>query len=580
MPKRADPLELYLTRFHGEGDRRKKSFHALVQHGYDIIAILNEAGTIQYASPALERLLGHSAKSATGKKLAELVHEDHRVSLTGVLSEAQGNSGKPHSLLFQFAHKNGSWRLLEGTVRHLGRELKVPGIVFNAHDITEQRAAEEQILSDAMHDGLTGLPNRSLFLDRLACTNRQRKKEKLYAVLYTCLDQFGTVSGSLGGAAADGLLVQLAKRLGECLRSGDTVARTSESEFALLLDEIRDISDATRVASRIHDRLKFPFSVSGQDVFATASIGIALSSTAHERPEELLRDAELAMHRAQGTPGTPYLMFDSAMHDRAIARLQLEGDLRRALERKEFFCVYQPIQLIEGGMLAGFEALVRWQHPTRGRVPPGEFIQVAEETGLIVPLGKWVLTEACRQLREWQQQESAARGLTMSVNASVKQLAQPKFVDTVMGILREKGLEPGCLRIEITESVVMDFDSALAVLKELRGRGVHLAMDDFGTGYSSLSYLSRLPVSMLKIDRSFVSKSGEGLSDPELVRSVMALASSLNLGVTAEGIETESQLAELRTLACSYGQGYYLGKPLDADQALGLIRKQQARTAS
>jgi len=578
MPNRTGPLERFIRQLQS-GAPRTRGVQALVQDGYDVIAILNEQGAIRYASPAMERLLGRSPKSAVGKKLIEIVREDQRQSLTDTLGETRKHPGTPQAFLFHFAHKNGSWRLLEGVARHLGRELRLPGVVLNAHDITEQSAAEEQILRDAMHDRLTNLPNRNLFLDRLAHTTQRRNKEKLFAVLCADLIQFEAVSSSLGPSAADDLLVQLARRLEDRLRSGDTVARIAESEFALLLDEIRDVSDATRVADRIQERLKPPFSVAGQEVFANVSIGIALSSTARARSEEILRDAEVAMHRARGMAGAPYLMFDAAMHDRAVARLQLEGDLRRALQRQEFICLYQPIRLIENRTLVGFEALVRWAHPTRGRLAPAEFIQVAEETGLIVPLGWWVLGEACRQLHEWQQQESAARALTMSVNVSVKQFSQPEFAGGVLTVLQETGLDPTLLRLEITESMLLDFETTRAMLGNLRALGIHLAIDDFGTGYSSLSYLSRLPIGMLKIDRSFVSKGGEGLSEPEVVRSVLALAASLGLGVTAEGIETEIQLAELRALTCSLGQGYYVGYPVTAQEALELIRS-QARAAS
>ncbi len=579
MTTRKRPLESLVRRLQSGAQPSEKAFQALVRSGHDIIAILNEQGTIQYASPTLERVLGDPPESAISKHLVAMVGAEQRESLAATLEEARKNSGTPQALLFHFVHRNGSLRLLEGAVRHLGKELRIPGIVLNAHDITQQSAAEEQILRDVMRDRLTNLPNRNLFLDRLAQTDRRRTKEKLFAVLYTGLNQFEVVRGSLGLSAADELIIQLARRLEGCLRTCDTVARTTGNEFAMLLDEIRDASDATRVASRIHERLRSPFLIAGQEVFASASIGIALSSNAHAGAEGILQDAELAMERARGTLGAPYLMFDAAMHDRAVARLQLEGDLRRALERQEFLCLYQPIFLIQGGGLAGFEALVRWTHPTRGRVPPGEFIRVAEETGLIVPLGSWVLGEACRQLAEWQQQEGAARDLTMSVNVSVKQFSQPGFADIVLRVLQQTGLESSRLRLEITESMVMDFEAALAILANLRALGIHLAIDDFGTGYSSLSYLSRLPIGMLKIDRSFVSKGEESLSDPEVVRSILALAASLGLGVTAEGIETESQLTELRALSCSHGQGYFVGKPISALQALELIRGQPRTTS-
>jgi diguanylate cyclase (GGDEF)-like protein len=430
-------------------------------------------------------------------------------------------------------------------------------------------------LHDAFHDALTDLPNRALFMDRLgrAVERLKRHREGCLAVLFLDLDGFKVINDSLGHAIGDELLVGTARRLQTCLRAEDTVARLGGDEFAVLLDDMRHISDATRVSERIQKELGQPFVVSGHEVFAPASIGIAMSATGDESFEDLLRDADTAMYRAKALGKGRYEVFDPAMHLRAVTRLQVETDLRRAVEREEFRLHYQPIIAIEGGYVFAVEALVRWQHPTRGLVPPLEFIPVTEETGLIVPLGEWVLREACRQMWHWEQELGALAPHMMSVNLSSKQFMQHDLIDKVKEILGETGLDPRRLGLDLTESVVMEnADSTTVMLTQLTELHIHLSIDDFGTGYSSLSYLHRFPIEALKIDRSFIRRMGAQGENLEIVRTILTLAHSLGMTVVAEGVETAEQLRQLKDLGCEYAQGYLFSRPVDGDAAAVLIK--------
>lgn len=360
-----------------------------------------------------------------------------------------------------------------------------------------------------------------------------------------------------------------------CLRSGDTVARLGGDEFTILLNDIQDLSDVIHVVERIHNELKSSFNLSGYEVFTTASIGIALSTTSYSQPEELLRDADIAMYRAKALGKARYEVFDKDMYASAVTRLQLETDLQHAIERQEFRLHYQPIVFLETGKIHGFEALVRWQHPDRGLIYPVEFIPVAEETGLIVPIGQWVLREACRQMRIWQEQSFTTLPLTTNVNLSRRQFVQPNLVEQIEQILQETNLNAHNLNLEITESVIMEnAATATSMLLSLRTLGVQLHMDDFGTGYSSLSYLHSFPINTLKIDRSFISRMGQDAENLEIVQAIVTLAHSLGMKVTAEGVETAEQLAQLRVLKCDYVQGYFFSKPVNSEMAKALIAKE------
>lgn len=453
------------------------------------------------------------------------------------------------------------------------------------YEIIQRTAAEAQLRHDAMHDALTGLPNRALLNDRIEhCIERARRhRDYKFALLYLDLDRFKVINDSLGHTVGDQLLMAIAQRLDGCLRSMDTIARSDREvfarlggdEFVILLDDIRDDTDASRVAQRIQDAVSEPFDLPGHDVAITVSIGIALSATGYESAQDILRDADTAMYRAKAAGKACYEVFDKAMHAQAIARLQLENDLRRAIEREQFQLLYQPIVKLQTARVVGFEALIRWNHPKRGLVSPADFIPVAEETGLIVPIGRWVLHEACWQLRAWRQQLPAAEALSVNVNISKRQVSEGVLVEQVDRVLRETGLPGTSLQLEITETVIMENpDSVSEVLHQLKKRGVRLHMDDFGTGYSSLSYLHRFPLEVLKIDRAFVSNLEANVRYDAVVRAIVTLAHNLNMEVIAEGIETSEQLAQILALDCDYAQGYLFSKPLAATEAEAIIDKQ------
>ncbi len=434
-------------------------------------------------------------------------------------------------------------------------------------------------LYDAFHDSLTGLPNRDLFVQSLAraIANTKGRRSYLFAVLFLDLDRFKVINDSLGHLVGDELLMAVVLRLRASIARADTVARVGGDDFAILARNV-DLGSAIDLTDRIHQALIVPFELRGQEVFVTASIGIAVggepTAAAREQPEHLLRDAHTAMYRAKALGTGRYQVFNASMHDLALERLQLETDLRMAVKRREFLLHYQPFVCLASGKIIGFEALVRWQHPQRGLISPVKFIPVAEETGAIVPLGEWVLEEACRQLRLWEGMFDFDRPLIMSVNLSGKQFAQPDLVERIRAILAATGLSAESLKLEITESVVMDdVESAIAVLKQMKALNVKLGIDDFGTGYSSLSYLSRFPTDTLKVDKSFVGRmelesEGENVA---IVRTIVALAHALGMDVIAEGVETAAQLSRLRAIGCEYGQGYFFAKPLPSEDATALM---------
>ena len=440
---------------------------------------------------------------------------------------------------------------------------------------------KEHFRHAAFHDSLTGLPNRAMFTELLKAEieNSKRLNDHMFAVLFLDLDRFKNINDSLGHTHGDLLLVAFAERLERTLRPIDTLARFGGDEFAILLSGMTDATDAVRVAQRIHDELTQPFVLDKNSAFATASIGIALSSSGYDRPEDILRDADTAMYRAKENGKARYEVFDHGMHARAVSRLQLESDLRHSVEQKQFSVYYQPIVSLQTGRLAGFEALVRWNHPRRGLVSPADFIPVAEETGLIVPIGQWVLTEACTRVRQWQLESPSHRALSLSVNLSARQVAQPDLLERIKEALETSKLNPHCLKLEITESVVMENAEAAALMfKQLRLLGVQLSIDDFGTGYSSLSYLHRFPLNYLKIDRSFVMRLTTD-NDNAIVRTISTLARNLGMEVIAEGIETDEQYQQLKMLGCEFGQGYLFSRPVNNDGVVHLLAQDGKRDA-
>lgn len=461
-------------------------------------------------------------------------------------------------------HADGSyrWVLCRGlAVRNArGKPVRLAGSMI---DISDRK----------LFDGLTGLPNRSKFRDSLqAAIQRYAGSGRLFAVLVLDLDRFKVLNDSLGHSTGDRLLVSVARRLETAVRARDVVARLGGDEFAILLDGLDGAAEAERIAGHVRKLLGQPIFVGSTEVWTSASVGIALSSKGYERAGDMLRDADTAMNRAKRGGPDRTETFASAMHAETVKHFRMEVDLRRALQRQEFRVRYQPLVALEPGRLAGFEALVRWEHPERGFVSPMDFIPLAEEVGLIAPIDRWVLGEASRQSREWQALRSDLPPLSICVNVSSKQFSRDDTVEHVAAVLARTRLPAGLLKLEITESAIMDNpERAAAILGDLRGMGVRLALDDFGTGYSSLSHLHRFPFDTIKIDRSFVSRMGVDGQDPEIVRTIVALARSLAMDVVAEGVETDVQLAMLRGLGCHFGQGWYFAKPLTAQDAAAMI---------
>jgi diguanylate cyclase (GGDEF)-like protein/PAS domain S-box-containing protein len=522
-----------------------------------------------HLSTRWREMLGYDGEAVSAGPDAwfDLVHSDDLPGLeVSIAAHLQGLS--PH---LEYEHRlqrrDGShcWVLCRGmAVRDdQGRVTRMAGSMT---DVTERKEAESRLQHDAFYDGLTGLPNRALFTKLLqrSIGRAQRSENRRYAVLFLDLDRFKVINDSLGHAYGDRLLVALARRLEGCLRPGDTVARLGGDEFTILLDDIEDASDATRVADRVEQELQEPFELDEHEAFTSASIGIAFGASAYSTSEEIIRDADLAMYRAKNQGKGRYEVFDQKMHSQAMNLLDLETSLRHAVDRDELVVQYQPIVTLGSSAISGFEALVRWRHPVRGLLAPGDFIPLAEETGLIVQIGEWVLREACRQVREWQMKFPSEPPYSVSVNLSPRQIRQPQFVEGVIAILEEVELDPRSLKLEITENTLMEHaDSNVAVVHQLTDAGVQVLIDDFGTGYSSLSYLHRFSVDSLKIDRSFVRKLEEEEESLEIVRSIVTLARALGMTVIAEGVETTGQEQQLKDLKCEEGQGYLFSHAVD-----------------
>lgn len=477
--------------------------------------------------------------------------------------------------------KDGSEYVLEWYIEAIrDSDGKITHWISSQRDVTELKAMEERLRHQALHDPLTGLPNRTLFAQRLELAlSRARMQEEPGALLFLDLDGFKDVNDSLGHEAGDKLLVEAAERLMALLTPGATVARFGGDEFAVLLEHPSDEAEAMRVAERIVGTLGEPFVLAEREASISASIGIVALSASSGGSEELLRDADVAMYRAKEEGKGRYRVFEEAMRVRILQRLRLEDELRRAIQQEEFALHYQPKVKLPTGKIVGFEALVRWRHPERGMLPPSAFVPLAEETGLIVPIGLRVLGEACRRAKEWQERFPGVPPLVMCVNLSARQLRDPELVSDVARVLEETGLDPASLDLEITESVlVRDTEASVVVLDRLRGLGLNLIVDDFGTEYSSLSYLKRLPVNFLKIDRSFVAGIDKDAKDEAIVSSVVGLASSLGMAAIAEGVESAGQAVRLHELGCGLAQGFYFGKPRPAEEVLQWLADGRATT--
>ncbi len=552
-----------------------------------IVAITDHRGIITYVNQKLCEISKYTQEELIGKNHRILNSHYHPSNFFKELWLTI-KAGKVWKGEIKNKAKDGTYYWVDTTiVPFLDKQGKPYQYLSIRYDITQRKLAQQQLIHDTFHDSLTGLSNRALFINQLEQAIEQvgRHPDYLLALLFLDLDRFKVVNDSLGHSLGDQLLIALAHKLKACLNPTDLLARLGGDEFAILLRGIKDISDATRMADQIHLALTSPFRIDSHEVFTTASIGIALSSTEYDQAEHLLRDADIAMYQAKEQGKARYAIFDRGMHDHALSRMQLETGLRQALERQEFQVYYQPIVSLPSGKISGFEALVRWQHPERGMVSPAEFIPVAEDTGLIVLLGEWVLRQACCQMRIWQDkliskgqavseraEASSLSPLTISVNLSVKQFGQPNFIEQIDSILNETALATDSLKLEITESALIDNTEAAAdLLSQLKARKIQLSIDDFGTGYSSLSYLHRFPLDTLKIDRSFINLLGKANQKVEIVQAIATLAHTLGMDVVAEGVETAQQLELLRAMQCEYGQGYFFSQPLDARAAEALI---------
>jgi diguanylate cyclase (GGDEF)-like protein/PAS domain S-box-containing protein len=555
-----------------EGEAR---FQAMIQHASDVITIVDPDSTVRYQSPSLTRVLGYAPDRLLGTRLSDLLAVEHESAAAHLLAATADEAAGTRTSEWRLRHEDGSWRDLEVSSTNLLDESTVSGIVLNLRDITERKALQEELAFRAFHDALTELPNRTLLVDRLdQAVARRVGGGGMTAVLFIDLDDFKVINDSLGHEYGDLLLITAAQRLRASVRPGDIVARLGGDEFIMLLEDVHGREEAVAVADRVLGELCAPVILDGREVVVSASIGIAVSDSDSASADELLRQGDVAMYAAKAGGKRQFLVFTPAMDNRALARLEMASDLRRALERSEFELHYQPIVELRTGRIAGMEALLRWQHPQRGMIQPSEFIPLAEETGLIIPIGRWVLEEATRQAAAWNQPRTGEAGLVLSVNVSGRQFQHPDLVNEVAGALRCSELDPTRLKLEITESVAMQAgDATIATLEALKALGVQLAIDDFGIGYSSLNYLKRFPVDTLKIDRAFVEGLGHDAHGTAIVRSVINIAASLSLSVTAEGIETAEQFEALRAMACDQGQGYLFSRPVPQDSFAPLLAR-------
>ncbi len=535
-------------------------FRSAFEHAPIGMALIGIDGRLAQTNRALGHMLGRADDQLLGASTITLTHPDDRERVATVLRRVVDGELADARVEHRLVHVDGRpvWVTLTASlVRDAqGNPLYLVGQV---EDVTEQRASGARLAHQAVHDPLTGLPNRVRFVEALQhALNRQNGNGRL-AVLFVDLDHFKTVNDSLGHAAGDRLLVAVADRLRATVRPSDTLARFAGDEFTILCADVPDEASAVELADRVTSAVAKPVALVEGEVFVSASVGIALSTGDLDAPETLLRNADAAMHRAKEQGRARAGLYDPSAHDQTIRNLRTGNDLHRALGRRELRMHYQPILSLETGRVSGFEALLRWQHPERGLVRPDEFVSLAEETGLVVPIGVWALEESCRQAAAWH---ANGAPVTISVNLSPRQLVEPTLVDSVAAVLRRTAINPATVWLEITETTLMqDAESAVKTLRALRALGVHLSVDDFGTGYSSMSYLKRFPVESLKVDRSFIDGLGREPEDTAICTAVVSLAHALGLRAVAEGVETPEQLAELRTLGCELAQGYLFGRP-------------------
>jgi diguanylate cyclase (GGDEF)-like protein/PAS domain S-box-containing protein len=552
---------------------RQRRAKALWSSSSDLLIVVDEEGAIAHATSPVERLLGYDAEDLVGTPFLELVDPEDREGAAAAFDAAGSEAEDAASATWRVQSADGALIDVEGTCVNLVEDPSIAGFIVTLRDVGERKGLEAQLRRQAFHDSLTGLPNRALFEDRVRhAVGRSLRGDQDLAVLFVDLDDFKTVNDSLGHAAGDELLRLVALRLDECTRDADTAARLGGDEFAVLVEAVTAEATATEVADRVHQALERPFDVAGDEIFVHTSIGIALGARGTST-EALLRNADTAMYAAKAGGKGRSQLFHLTMHTAAQKRFQLSGDLRRAVRDGNFTVHYQPLVDLKTRAILGLEALVRWDHPTVGQIPPDEFIPLAEETGLIVPIGRYVLEEACRQRQAWGAAHPAHDQLYISVNLSARQFKPTgQIVADVKEATKKVGLDPKFLVLEVTESILMHDRTAIARdLEDLRALGVRIAIDDFGTGYSALSYLREFPIDSVKMDRSFVRDLASGTGDAALVRSVLELGDALDMQIIAEGIEDQSQLSSLSDLRCGVGQGFYFAPPLEANAVDSLL---------
>jgi diguanylate cyclase (GGDEF)-like protein/PAS domain S-box-containing protein len=578
-----------------ESKQREELFKIVTENAADMIALVDVKGRRLYNSPAYKRILGYSATELGETSSFEQIHPDDRFKVLEAAREAR-STGVGRTLDYRILHKDGTWRVLESIASTIRNEKgDVVKLVIVNRDVTERKRAQEQLEHNSFHDTLTGLPNRRLFLERLrhVFLRAQRTPGRNHAVLFVDLDDFKVFNDRMGPALGDQVLTGIGQRLATCLRMDDTISRPQGEypvkdavlsrmggdEFTILLEEVSDPSNAMRVAERILSAMAEPLVVETCEVRTSVSVGIALSTSLHEHAEDLLQDAEVAMRRAKAMGGSRCEVFDEAMHTRAVNQLKLEAELRQALEQKQFRVYYQPVVQLDSKQITGFEALLRWQHPEQGLISPHKFLAAAEDEGLLISVGKWVMVEACRQLRSWDAEMPGLQAASLSVNVSAKELADTGFVSGVEETLHAAGFEPSRLHLEITEKVAAANPALTSVvLAKLKRLGVRVVLDDFGTGNSSLNGLRQLSVEALKIDRSMIAGILLDRSASETVELIILLAHKLKLIVIAEGIESAKQVDHLQQLGCELGQGYFFSHPVEAQLAQSILKQQSAVT--
>ena len=581
-------VRIYLI--HREAKKKDEIFRVVTENAADMIALVDVKGRRLYNSPAYKRILGYSPEELSETSSFEQIHPEDRLRVLEAAREAR-DSGNGKRLEYRIKHKDGSWRVLESEASTIRNEKgEVAKLVIVNRDVTERKRAEQQLEHNLFHDPLTGLPNRRMFLDRLqnAFAGVRRDSGQSYALLLANVDHFKVFNEGMGAERGDHVLVEIARRLSGSVRADETIAkrdnrasdvvlfRLGGDEFTVLLEAISDPSDAMRVARQLQAAVAEPFSLESREVRASVSVGIALSTQEQERPEDVLKDADVALRRAKALGGSRCEVFDEAMHSRAVGRLKLEADLRTALAERQFRVHYQPVVELLSRKIISFEALLRWEHPTQGIISPYRFIEAAEDSGILVSIGHWLIVHACRQLREWEV-NYVGDPIHITVNVSARQFADARLVTDLQDALQQTGVDPSRLQLEMTEGIALaDPRLTVTVLTHLKHFGIGVVLDDFGTGSTSLVKLREFPVDALKIDRSLIREMQADRSTSDIVGLIIELAHKMGMKVIAEGIETPRQVERLLELGCEFGQGYYFSQPMDAKAALQFLRQQLA----